>query len=124
MKGNKNIFTFFQRISACFMIVALLWLTVSAPFVFSAQKELAKQEKSSTTGSPLSGSEEETTNPLGSASEEKSPTSNNSFSEEYLHDQQVADHFFSINLEYHKCENAGTYVAYHGELLVPPPNIS
>jgi hypothetical protein len=122
MKGIKNIFTFFQRVSACFMIVALLWLTVSAPFVFAAQQELAKQEKTSNNGSPLSGSEEETTNPLGNTTEEKAPSGSNNFSEEYLHDHHVDDHFFSIDLQYHKCENAGTYVAYHGELLVPPPN--
>jgi hypothetical protein len=60
-------------------------------------------------------------NPLGNASEEKAPTTT-SFSEEYLHDHYMTDHFFSIALQYHKCENAGTYNAFHGELLVPPPN--
>ena len=62
-------------------------------------------------------------NPFGNTTEEKAPVSN-SFSEEYLHDHHSTDCFFSIVLQYHKCENADTYHAYHGELLVPPPNVS
>lgn len=103
------------------MILALLWLTVSTPFVFASQQELAKQDKMADTQSPLAGNEEEASNPFSSTTEEKNPGSN-SFSEEYLHDHYIADHFFSIDLQHAKCENAGTYVAYHGELLVPPPN--
>ncbi len=105
------------------MMVALLWLTVSTPFVFASQQELAKHSKiSSNTQSPLSVNEEEA-NPFSSTTEEKNPTST-SFSEEYLHDHFIADHFFSINLQYHKCEKADTYHAFHGELLVPPPNVA
>jgi hypothetical protein len=121
MSGKRKTYNFFQKGSAIFMIVALLWLTVSTPFVFASQQELARQDKIADTQSPLSGNEEEASNPFSNTTEEKNPGST-SFSEEYLHDHYIAEHFFSIDLPYHKCENAGIYVAYHGELLVPPPN--
>ncbi|MBK7885066.1 MAG: hypothetical protein IPJ81_15740 [Chitinophagaceae bacterium] len=53
--------------------------------------------------------------------EEKAP-SGNSFSEEYLHTTHHTHYFFFIIYTFYKCENAGTYMAFHSELLVPPPN--
>lgn len=123
MSGKQKTYNFFQKGSAIFMILALLWLTVSTPFVFASQQEFAKQDKKANTQSPLSGTEEESANPFSNTTEEKNPGST-SFSEEYLHDHYLADHFFSIDLQYHKCENADTYIAFHGELLVPPPNMA
>ena len=120
MKGNRKKYSLLQQFSAAFMALALLWLTVSAPFVTAAQQEIAKQDKMAKTTTPLAGSEEEAANPFGNTTEEKAPSS--SFSEEFLHDHHKADYFFSIVSQYHNCENDGTYVAYHGELLVPPPN--
>lgn len=102
------------------MIVSLLWLTVSAPFVFSARQELAKQDKSGVATTPFSDNEEES--PFGSSTEEKAPTAN-SFSEEYIHDHHADHYFLSLARQYHNCGNAGTYIAYHGELLVPPPDM-
>jgi hypothetical protein len=124
MKKNRKIFSVFQLGSAVFMMLALLWLTISTPFVFAKQQELAKQDKMANAAIPLPGSDEEAANPFGNTTEEKSPNCGSSFSEEYLHDHHLAHHFFSIASQYHKCENAGTYIAFHGELLVPPPNAS
>ena len=121
MKGSQKKYSPLQHLSAVFMIVALLWLTISAPFVIAAQQDLARQDKASNATSPLATNEEETANPFGNTTEEKSPSSS-SFSEEYLHDHHKADYFFSIVSQYHKCEDSGTYVAFHGELLVPPPH--
>ena len=104
------------------MMHALLWFTVCATFMLASQQELAKKQHFLSTNSPVSNSEEETSSPLSNGSEEKAPNGSNSFSEEYLHDHHITDHFFSIALQYHKCENAGTYIAFHGELLVPPPD--
>ena len=107
------------------MIVALVWLTISAPFVFENQKQFAKDSKTTSTQSPLAGNEEENGNPLGNNNtEEKAPKSLNTFSEEYLHDHYRSAHLFSLALQYHKHENAGIYIAYHGEPLVPPPNVA
>lgn len=121
MKGNKKKYSLLQQVSATFMILALLWLTISAPFVIAAQQKIAKQDTATNSASPLAGNEEEAANPFGNTTEEKAPSSS-TFSEEFLHDHHKADYFFSIISRYHKCEDAGTYVAYHGELLVPPPN--
>lgn len=121
MNRSKKKYSITQMASAVFMILALLWLTISAPFVFASQQEFAKQCKAVASASQADNNEEESSNPLGNSTEEKAPSSS-SFSEEYLHDHHHTDHFFSIALQYHKCENADTYIAFHGELLVPPPN--
>ncbi len=124
MKRNKKIFSVFHRWSALFMILALAWLTVSTPFVCATQQDLVKQHKMENSSSPLSGNEEEASNPLGNNTEEKVPGPGNSFSEEYLHDNHLSHYFISHSSDYHKLENSGTYTAFHGELLVPPPNFS
>jgi hypothetical protein len=121
MNSKTKIFNVSHLVSAGFMIVALLWLTVSTPFVFASEQHFAKYSKSTQTTDNLPGNEEESANPFGNSTEEKRP-GNNSFSEEYLHDTGSDDPVGSIILRYHKCENADTYHAFHGELLVPPPN--
>jgi hypothetical protein len=121
MKATKKIDTIFQQGSAVFMILALLWLTVSTPFVFASQQYLANQGKIADASTPLSETEEEASNPYSSNTEEKNPTST-SFSEEFLHDHPVTPAFHPETLQYHKGENDATYIAFHGELLVPPPN--
>ena len=103
------------------MVLALLWLTISTPFVFEGQQQMAKQSKMADINSPLSGTEEEAGNPLSNTNEEKNPNSS-SFSEEYLHNHHQDDHFLLSILQFHKCMDADTYIAFHGELLVPPPN--
>lgn len=123
MKAGKRTYSFLQLSSAVIMILLLMWLTVSTPFVYASQQEQAKNSKSSPGQPPLSGTEEENANPFGSNTEEKTPKNITSFSEEYLHDHHKTDYLFSITLRYHKIENAGTYIAFHGELLVPPPNV-
>ncbi len=106
------------------MILTLLWLTVSTPFVIAAQQELAKIENKADSKSCLPCPEEETDNPLGNTTEEKAPNSSSGFAEEYLHEHHDTHYFSTIISGYHKLENADTYHAYHGELLVPPPNFS
>jgi hypothetical protein len=122
MKRSRKIYSVFQLFSAVVMILALVWLTVSAPFVYAAQQELAKQQKMEKASSPLAGCEEESSNPLGKSTEEKAP-GNTSLSEEYIHNNHRIYLFFSIATQYHNCENADAYIAFHGELLVPPPNV-
>lgn len=121
MKKRNKAYRVSQKVSAIFMILTLLWLTISTPFVFSFQQELAKHGKISCNQTADNCSDDES-NPLGSNTEEKVPSSNNSFSEEYLHDQYITHYFITADSEYHKCENASIYIAFHGELLVPPPN--
>jgi hypothetical protein len=122
MKRNRRKYSRAQIASAVLMIAALLWLTISAPFVTAAQQQMAKMERVSDSPGPLAGNEEEAGNPFGNNTEEKAPST--SFSEEYIHDHHITHHFFSLASQYHKCEDAGIYVAFHGELLVPPPNVA
>jgi len=122
---KSKIYNRFHIVSAILMIIALAWLTISAPFVLENQKQVAKVSKIPLDQSPLTGSEEESGNPIGNNNtEEKAPKTLNTFSEEYLHDHHVSDHLFSLALQYYKHENAGIYIAYHGEPLVPPPNVA
>ena len=122
MKKVPQPYSFFNHVSAIMMIVALSWLTISAPFVFEQQQKIAKQNSSNCASLPITANEEEAANPFSGSTEEKAPKSLNTFSEEYLHDHHQSEYLFSIASKFHKCEDAGTYVAYHGELLVPPPN--
>jgi hypothetical protein len=120
MRRTKKIYNFFHLLSAVGMILALLWLTVSAPFVQESQQKLAKQEQTSNSSSPCS---EEESNPFGNSTEEKTPSST-SFSEEYLHDTHASTHLFIAATPDHLTQDDGTYIAFHGELLVPPPNVA
>lgn len=121
MKKRRKLHTRLQVFSAIGMIVALSWLTVSMPFVYASQQEWAKINHS-TPGAPLSGSEEESSCPMGNATEEKAPSGTN-LSEEYLHDHFSTHHFSSELSSFHKHDDDGTYIAFHGEMLVPPPNL-
>jgi len=125
MNKNRKTYNPYQVTAAVFMIVALIWLTISTPFVFSyqqknAEKDRLENNRSSNTHSP----DEDTTNPFGNNTEEKSSSATSSLSEEYLHDHHINEHFFTVLTHYPKCKDAGTYIAFHGELLVPPPNIA
>ena len=109
--------------SAIFMFMALLWLSVSAPFIYGNQKD-AHNSKCCSTQSPFAGAGDENNNPGGNNTEEKTPKSVNNFSEEYLHDDHGSDRLSVVNLQYFKNQDAGIYFAYHGEPLVPPPNLA
>lgn len=124
MQKNKKIYNIYQKASAIFMMLCLVWLTISTPFVLAFQQELAKMEKASHSQSPISGGEEEAGNPLNNTTEEKTPNMGSNFSEEYLHEHHSTDYIFAMIFIYNKYDNADTYHAYHGELLVPPPNAS
>ncbi len=108
-----------QRLSALLMILTLLWLTVSISFVY-ASMDNAGQDQAATSSLPADN-EEESANPFGSNTEEKNPGSS-SFSEEFLHHSESGSHFISSVIAFGSGENASLYVAFHGELLVPPPN--
>lgn len=121
MIKKGKIYNVLQLFSALIFIMALSWLTVSAPFLYAAQQELAQQNKMEKTAYPLTAGEEETPNAPGNNAEEKTP-GNQTVSEEFLHEYQITKHFLIEVSQYHKSENADTYIAFHGELLVPPPN--
>ena len=119
---SRKIYTAFQLASAVFMIVTLLWLTISLPFVYDNQQQSERNQIVNQDSS--SDNSEESSNPFGNSTEEKNPNSSNSLSEEFLHDHHIHDHYFSISSQYHKCENVSTYIAFHGDREVPPPDVA
>lgn len=123
MERNRKTYQISQILSAVFLIAALLWLTVSLPFVYDSQQQLVKQNNVQADQSTLPCNDEEAGNSFGNTTEEKAPSSNiSSASEEYLHNHHIDEYFLSIASQNHKCENFGIYNAFHGEVHVPPPN--
>ena len=102
-------------ISGLFMIIALLWLTISTPFVFAArqaqQKEIQKQPGSC-----------EDKNPFSTTTEEKNESSVSTLSE-YLHDLNSMNNHFIVLTRIYKCHASNLYHAFHPDLLSPPPEV-
>lgn len=65
----------------------------------------------------ITGNKEKATNPFNNSAEEKVPTDENSFSEEYLPDNYKTDYFSDLALQFYKCENASTYIAFTTKFL-------
>jgi cytoskeletal protein RodZ len=104
--------------AALVMFMALGWLTVSLPYVYSFQQEGAKQEsRSAPIDSPVDNEE---ANPLSNSTEEKA--SSNTLSEELIHHTDEHNYLFSYKLSHDNRHSYDLYVAYHGEVQCPPPN--
>lgn len=121
MKKHKPYHNFFRKVSAVSMIAALIWLTVSIPFVFRYQQEVKKAQQLSEKNNPSSNNNEDN-NPFANTTEEKT-SSVNTLSEEYLH--QHDEHKFYDNAIITRFNRAAEslYLAFHGELLSPPPDM-
>ncbi|MEO6358689.1 MAG: hypothetical protein ABIU77_19975, partial [Ferruginibacter sp.] len=82
---RKKSYTIFQKATAIFLMMTLLWLTVSTPFVMSVHQKLAKQQKAFATNTPVSESQDDATDQSGgNFVEEKAPVSSNLL-EDFLH---------------------------------------
>ncbi len=117
MKNKKKKYSLKTIVAAVVFVLSLLWLTVSIPFVYAAKQQL---EASATIPSDdeLPGSDNNGV--FGNSSEEKAE-SGNSLSE-YLHHIHDLSHPVT-SLHTHNCSHEfSVYVAFHGELLCPPPN--
>jgi hypothetical protein len=111
-KGRK----YYKKIhirSAVFMILSLLWLTVSTPYVNAAQQLKKETEKKS-------GRSTDNTNPFSNTTEEKNESSVNTLSE-YLHDYSQEEPVPVIVQKFYKCHSSDLYFAFHPELISPPP---
>lgn len=117
MKETKSKYNLSQKIHACFMIIALLFLTVSAPLSLNSQtlNDISTQQSDSS-------SQEDNTNPFGNNTEEKVPSSNN-LAEEYLHDSSDATTLSENDRSRFASHDVEIFIDYHHELLVPPPNM-
>lgn len=107
-----------QRVSCFFMMLALLWLTVSAPFVAEIKGDINKrygvaindleEQACSESSNPYSGLNEEQCNGSGSYSE-------------YLHEAISVTTFAEQQIKHNSFIDGEIYIAYYGELLSPPP---
>lgn len=103
------------------MLAALLWLTISLPFVYTAQQQLSKERVAAS--SAASSGKEDDNNPFANTTEEKAPTNANPIAEEYLHHTDFSSQHFPIHISHSKAGDVPTYTAFHGELLSPPPDL-
>jgi len=118
MKQPTTYYLRWHKVSSLLMMVALLWLTVSIPFVYSFQQEVKKEA-----AKQISSSEENTedsSNPLSNTNEEKTENGVNTLSE-YLHELHLIEHHFTTITTFYKCHPSDLYLAYHPELVIPPP---
>ena len=88
------------------MIVALMWLTISLPFVYGAQLELKCLSEFST-----------------NTTEEKTESGVNTLSE-YLHEAHALVHPESMFRIFYKCHSNDEFIAFHPEYISPPPDLS
>ncbi len=124
MKG-KSTNLVYRWSSGVFQILVLLWLTVSTPFVFSFQQKMNLGESRSLqvpAPSPTDKDEKSDCNPFANTTEEKTESGSTvNFSEEYLHEHHEPESFLSDLLKHARCGHSPLYIAFHGELLSPPP---
>ena len=108
-------------LSSIFMMLALAWLTVCLPVVYGAQQD--QDSYVATENLPDENApEDDSDNPLANTTEEKTPNSVNTPSEEYLHDSHAAENYIAVPSTEYKLENVPIYIAFHGELISPPPD--
>jgi hypothetical protein len=98
------------------MVMTLVWLTISTPFVFADQQ--TKKEVAEKKGN--TGNKADNKNPFSNTTEEKTENSNSTLSE-YLHETHWPEHSFIILTTFYKCQSSDLYFAFHPELLSPPP---
>jgi hypothetical protein len=114
MKPGQHTYSTRHFGSSLFMIMALLWLTVSTPFVYSAQQNLKEIQKQS--------GQTDNNNPFSNTTEEKNESSVNTLSE-YLHDHSSLEKGFTILVRFYKRYPSNIYCEHHPELISPPPEV-
>lgn len=119
MKKRQKKYNPGRVVCVIFMMLSLLWLTISTPFTFASHQNLVKLGKVIKLSADAAN-EEEATNPFGNNTEKGADAS--PFSEEYIHPANKIEHLLSQEMQFYNCEKSGIYIAFHGEILVPPPN--
>ena len=116
MKSNSA-YRFAHKVSSIIMLLALAWLTISLPFVYAqqqAQKETVQKQMEA-------AASDDDSNSVSNPTEEKSANGVNTLSE-YLHESHHSELLSSLVVKYYKCHSADPYIAFHPELICPPPD--
>ncbi len=109
---RKNLSRFWGQLSAIFMVLNLLLLTVSAPLNQMVSEKLNKKEQV-----PVTQTIEENVNPYGGMTEEK----HGGGSSDYLHDCFFLAEIDNPRLSHVTHFEYLIYLKYCGELVSPPP---
>lgn len=117
MKPNYNIKQFISSIA---MMLALVWLTVSTPFVYAAQQQV---NSVGIVHDMSADADDDNTNPFANTTEEKTENGGNTLAE-YLHDMHQHLAYIAVAEKYSKCHPSDLYYAFHPELISPPPDSS
>jgi len=119
--ASKGIpYCFKEKSGSLLLIITLLWLTVSLPYISNASFSYGQIK-------PVSGQSAKTSNekstPISGNTEEKAASGGiNSLSEEYLHHPEELVEVIVSAAGYNSIHLIGFYEAFHGEMLCPPPN--
>lgn len=117
MKKGKSFYNVKHVVYSIFAMLLLAWLTVCLPYVNESQNAakaaVEKTEKKAAA---------DNSNPLTNANEEK-PESGPSTLNEYLHETHVMEQPFTFVSTFYKCHPSALYLAYHPELVIPPPEV-
>jgi hypothetical protein len=119
MKASE-IYSLKEKFWGVLMILALLWLTICLPIVNDAREKIAKQFATAIPLNDIPVENTEDSNPLSNSVEEKS-SGNSSILEEYLHHALESLAPGDPLLSHIDLHSYDTYIAFHGELLSPPP---
>lgn len=117
MNKKADLFSIRLCASGLLMLLALAWLTISLPFVYSAQ-----QAHQNDALDEQYASHEERDLPFSGTAEEKAGSATTTLSEEYLHDHQFMEQGFVFITRLFKCYPHNLYYAFHPELITPPPD--
>lgn len=113
MKKRKRLFSPLHVLSSVLMLALLTWLTVCLPFVAESQKAYKAQTEQTGKGA-------KSDNPLNNTNEERSE-SGTSLLSEYLHEMPVLERHFVLLTSFFKGHPSDIYIAYHPDLVIPPP---
>ncbi len=116
MSARNQTYTKQHVLSSIFMLLALAWLTVCLPYVNENQQAAKVQTENTGTETEDSNSE----NPLNNTTEEKTEGGTSLLSE-YLHDLYMLEQNSMLIVSYYKCHPSDLYLAYHPDLIIPPP---
>jgi hypothetical protein len=105
-----------------FLMLTLAWLTISLPFVYPPQQQV-EVNNTADAANNTGDKEGSTSNPFSNTTEEKTSGSV-SIAEEYLHDTHSSEDYIAVPSIEYKVEHVATYIAFHGELISPPPDLS
>lgn len=113
-------YNFKEKCISIILIMTLVWLTVSLPYISDAQQHSTQVAQSSGKSSlPV----DENNTPVSGNPEEKAASGGiNTLSEEYLHHPEELLSLEPTLIDHSSFHQICFYETFHGELLCPPPN--